>query len=181
VSGITERTKVITGEGRLRSPADLVREGALYQSREHEGWRDAMRRAENVRRRGVFAVIERTDPGRYDYASRRTGPDTYTLRWHADQECPDVMGAPRWDGREYAHNSHGPDGARWSAHAMASVLAGVTDYGGSLPVCARCVLLEVPAAELADGVMTGGTRQGTAHGRCLAAAIRPLQRLEMRA
>jgi hypothetical protein len=124
-------------------------EGALYQSREHEHWRDAMRRAENVRRLGVFAVIERTDPGRYDYASRRHGSDTHTLCWHADQDCPDAASKQRWDGQGYAHNSHGPDGARWSAHSIASVLIGVTEYGGNLPVCSRCVLAEVPAGELA--------------------------------
>ena len=102
-----------------------------------------------MRRRGVFAVIERTDPGRYDYASRRNAPDTHTLCWHADQDCPGAAGRQRWDGQGYAYNSHGPDGARWSAHAIASVLAGVREYGGSLPVCARCVLLEAPAGELA--------------------------------
>lgn len=121
-------------------------EGTLYQSRELEHWQDAMRRAENVRHRGVFAVIERTDPGRYDYASRRNGPDTHTLRWHAGQDCPDAAGMRRWDGKGYAHNSHGPDSEQWSAHSIASVLIGVTEYGGSLPVCGRCVLLEAPAA-----------------------------------
>jgi len=124
------------------------REGTLYQSREHEHWRDAVRRAENVRRRGVFAVIERTYPGRYDYARRGNGPDTHMLRWHADADCPDAAGKERWDGQGHPIDAHGPDGARWSAHAIASVLIGVTEYGGSLPVCARCVLLEAPAREL---------------------------------
>ena len=124
-------------------------EGTLYQSREHEGWREAIRRAENVRRRGVFAVIDRTDPGRYDYATRRNTADTHTVIWHTDAECPDAAAKQRWDGQGYVRNSHGPDGARWSAHAIASVLAGVTEYGTSLPVCARCVLAEAPTGELA--------------------------------
>jgi len=117
-------------------------EGTLYQTREHENWRDAVRRAENVRRHGVFAVIERTDPGRYDYGYRRNVPDTHTLRWHTGQNCPDAAGMPRWDGRGHVHNSSGPGYEPWSALLFADVLIGRIEYGGSLPVCARCVLFE---------------------------------------
>ena len=44
--------------GRPRAGPLDHREGELYQTREHEGWRENIHREENVRRRGVYAVVD---------------------------------------------------------------------------------------------------------------------------
>ena len=110
-------------------------EGTLYQSGECRNWREGIRRAENVRRRGVYAVIDRNEQ-RWN---------TKTLHWHADQECPAAEGKERWDGQEYAADSD------WDAWRIADVMVGRVQLASPGPFCPRCVLLEAapePAREL---------------------------------
>lgn len=118
-------------------------EGELFQSTEGNGWRDAVRRAENVRARGIYPVIEHTEPGRYDYCSRRNAPDTHTVVWHADPECPDAAGKARYDGEGHARNYHGPDYSAWTPGDVARALMGLIQVGSSpTPFCARCIMLD---------------------------------------
>jgi hypothetical protein len=107
------------------------REGELYQTREHEGWRENIRRAENVRRRGVYAVVNR------EYESRSwTGRGTpwKDIAWHADPQCPAAEGSPEWD-----------------VHTAVDVLTGRVNRQVPSSFCKTCIMLEAgaePAREL---------------------------------
>lgn len=118
------------------------RAGELFQSGEGNGWREAVRRAENVRARGIFPVIEHTEPGRYDYISRRNLADTHTVVWHADRACPAAEGKELFGG-DQARNYRGPDYAVWTAADVARALMGLVRVGSSpTPFCARCIMLD---------------------------------------
>lgn len=118
------------------------REGELFESAEGNGWRDAVRRAENVRARGIYPVIEYTEAGSYDYTSRCTRPGTHTVVWHADPGCPDAEGKERFTG-DSARNYRGPDYAVWTPGDVARALTGLIQVGGSpTPFCARCIMLD---------------------------------------
>jgi len=121
-------------------------EGTLYQSRECEGWRDGIRRAENVRRRGVFPVVES------EYASRSwSGPGTtwQNVVWHTDPGCPRAAGKARYDGTGCAHGTTGPDYATWTAASIADVMVGRMQLSSPGPFCATCIMLE-PATDPAQ-------------------------------
>jgi hypothetical protein len=112
------------------------REGELYQTREGEGWREGIRRAENVRRRGVFAVVDS------EYTSSSwmgRGETRKFLAWHADRECPAAGGKPRDDSTE------------WDVNAMVDVLTGRVNHQVPSSFCKHCIMLEAapaPAGEL---------------------------------
>lgn len=110
------------------------REGELHQTREHEGWRENIRRAENVRRRGVFAVVDS------EHASRSwmgRGETWKNVMWHADQDCPAAEGKPRDDDSE------------WDVHAIVDVLVGRVNRQVPSSFCKHCIMLEdAPAREL---------------------------------
>jgi hypothetical protein len=115
------------------------REGELFQSGECAGWRDGIRRAENVRRRGIFAVVDS------EYTSRSwSGPGTVwkTLTWHADPDCPQAAGKPRDDGAGCAHGRSGPGYGDWDVHSMVDVLTGRVHLPSPPPFCSHCVMLE---------------------------------------
>jgi hypothetical protein len=81
-------------------------EGQFFESGECSNWRDGIRRAENVRRRGVFPVVDS------ELTSRSwSGPSTTwkNVIWHADPDCPLAAGKDRYDGTGYAHGTTGPD------------------------------------------------------------------------
>ena len=121
-------------------------EGVLFQSNEGSGWRNAVRRAENVRARGIYPVVESTEAGRYDYTYRKPRRGTHTVVWHADPECPDAAGKARYDGEGYARNYHHDSGV-WTAYDVACVLMGLEQIGCSpTPFCARCVMLDTSLA-----------------------------------
>jgi hypothetical protein len=109
-------------------------EGDLHQTREHEGWHEAIRRAENVRRRGVYAVVDS------EYTSRSwSGPGTTwkNVAWHTDQDCPAADGKPRDDSTE------------WDVHAIVDVLTGRVNRQVPSSFCQHCIMLEdAPAREL---------------------------------
>jgi hypothetical protein len=115
------------------------REGQLFQSGECAGWREGIRRAENVRRRGVFAVVDREDVSR-----SWSGPGTAwkTLTWHSDPDCPAAAGKPRDDGTGCAHGRSGPGYGDWTVHRVVDVLIGRAQLSSPPPFCARCVMLE---------------------------------------
>jgi hypothetical protein len=121
------------------------REGELFQTREGEGWREGIRRAENVRRRGVYAVVDREDTSR-----SWAGPGTTwkTLTWHADPGCPQAAGKPRDDGTGCAHNRQGPGLGQWDVHSVVDVLTGRAQLSSPPPFCGVCIMLE-DAAEAA--------------------------------
>lgn len=112
------------------------REGELYQTREHDGWRDSIRRAENVRRHSVFAVVNR------EYESRSwmgRGTPWKDIAWHADPQCPAAEGKPRDDSSE------------WDVPAIVDVLTGRVNHQVPSSFCKHCIMLEVadaPAREL---------------------------------
>jgi hypothetical protein len=119
-----------------KSLRDGFPEGALYQSGECADWRQGIRRAENVRKRGIYAVVL-TEPMRDG-----SGPYTaYSYRcWHSDPDCPEAAGLKR-DER---------DGS-WTPGRIVDVLVGREQHRGPLPFCPRCVMLEdspEPAREL---------------------------------
>jgi hypothetical protein len=108
------------------------REGELCQTREHEGWR------ENVRRRGVFAVVNR------EYESRSWaggGTPWRDIAWHADPQCPAAEGKPRDDSTE------------WDVYAVVDVLTGRVNRQVPSSFCKHCIMLE-PAAEAARELVT---------------------------
>ena len=112
-------------------------EGTLYQSGECSNWRDGIRRAENVRKRGVYAV-ELTDPMR-----DRSGPySAYSYHcWHSDPDCPEAAGKERTE----------RVGGGWGLARIVDVLIGREQHSGALPFCPRCIMLEPqpePAREL---------------------------------
>jgi hypothetical protein len=126
------------------------REGELYQTREHEGWRDGIRRAENVRRRGVFAVVDS------EHTTRSwSGPGTTwkTLTWHCDPDCPQAAGKPRDDGDGCAHGRSGPGYGTRDVHSITDVLVGRAQLASPPPFCSACIMLE-PAAEPARELVT---------------------------
>jgi hypothetical protein len=116
-------------------------EGMLYQSGECAGWRDAIRRAEHVRRHGLYAVVTQTEKGSYDHWSRRQRPDTRFVSWHSDPECPSAARYERWDGEGFAYHSTGPDGETWTPATAADVLVGRVQYASDPPFCGQCVML----------------------------------------
>jgi len=121
-------------------------EGELFQSTEGDGWRNAVRRAENVRSRGIFPVIEYTERGQYDYTTRQTRPGTHTVVWHTDQDCPDAAGKERFTG-DSARNYRSPDYAVWTPADVARALMGLVQIGCSpTPFCARCIMRDTSLA-----------------------------------
>jgi hypothetical protein len=119
------------------------REGQLFQSGECAGWRDGIRRAENVRRRGIFAVVDS------EYTTRSwSGPGTVwkTLTWHCDPDCPAAAGKPRDDGDGCAHGRSGPGYGDWDVHSVADVLIGRVHLASPPPFCGACIMLEPAAA-----------------------------------
>jgi hypothetical protein len=119
------------------------REGELYETREHLGWRDALRRAENVRKRGIFAVVEgERQPwgySRYDYGKREMDK---VISWHADTDCPLAEGKPRDDGSGYSPDRSGPGYGDWNALTAADVLIGRTNHQVPSSFCKHCIMLE---------------------------------------
>lgn len=107
------------------------REGELYQTREQEGWREGIRRAENVRRRGVFAVVD----GEYTSRSWMGRGETWkNIAWHADPQCPAAEGKPRDDSSE------------WDVHAVVDVLTGRVNRQVPSSFCRHCIMLEASDA-----------------------------------
>jgi hypothetical protein len=138
------------------------REGQLHETREHAGWRAAIRAAETVRAHGMFAVVEKVykrqngwgytslghDRGRYDAKYE----DDVTVEWHSDPDCELAAGKERFTG-EHAHGMTGPGYATWMPGLAAQVLVGTVEYCGQVPFCPRCIMLE-PAAEPARELVT---------------------------
>jgi hypothetical protein len=125
------------------------REGDLFQSTEGDGWRDAVRRAENVRRHGMYAVVKETytAPGRM-YGPRET---RHVIEWHADPQCPHAAGKQRYDGtgEGYGIGWTGPGYETWNAMDATDVLIGRVQLSSPPPFCPRCIMLEPePAREL---------------------------------
>lgn len=118
-------------------------EGTLFQDRSGDRWRSRVRRAELIRRRGIFPVVERTTPGAYDYARRGVGPSEHMVVWHSDPDCPDAAEklAYREDegitARGYVNfGTYKP----WTAYDVARLIMGLDQIGSSpTPFCARCV------------------------------------------
>jgi hypothetical protein len=108
-------------------------EGTLYQSGECAGWRDGIRRAENIRRRGVYAVVD----SEYTSRSGGWGPATTwtTVKWHCDPDCPGAAGKPLDDGT-------GPGYGDWDVHSITDVLVGRVHLPSAPPFCAQCIMLE---------------------------------------
>jgi len=120
-------------------PAWKYPAGTLY--RVADNWRDRIRRAENVRRRGVYPVVQETrkDPGyRREITWRR-----YVI-WHADTECPDAQGKERFDGSGESDGYwHTFRGNPWDAGTIARLIMGLETTGRSpTPFCARCIALD---------------------------------------
>ena len=116
-------------------------EGQLYQDDGWAaGWRDEIRRAENVRRRGVYPVVREVIKGSSWGYSRGRDTDRKVIEWHADPECPDAAGKDRDDG----------EGAAWdrgvTVNDVVDVLTHRVQTSGTPPYCKRCIMLE-PAPE----------------------------------
>jgi hypothetical protein len=93
--------------------------------------RDAVRRADNVRTRGVYAVV--------DFESRSALNDEVMQKWHkwhADPQCPDA------DGKERDSNPY-PAYDVWS---VVDILIGRAHPASPPPFCARCIYLTDPGA-----------------------------------
>jgi hypothetical protein len=126
------------------------REGELYQSGERSNWREGIRRAENVRRRGVFAVVHETltKTSGWGWGEQR---DEKVIRWHADPDCPHAAGRPRDDGTGLAYGRTGLNYSTWDTLTIADVLVGRVQWASEPPFCKHCIMLEVadaPAREL---------------------------------
>lgn len=126
------------------------KEGDLFQSREGEGWREAIRRAENVRKRGIYAVVQETYTVPLSYGSRETHQP---LMWHADPGCPDAAGKERDDGKDghegYRIDRYAPTdagGGIWDVNSVTDVLTGRVHLSSPPPFCSRCVMLEPESA-----------------------------------
>ena len=126
------------------------REGELFESRECSGWRDGIRRAENVRKHGIFPVVDSESVTR-----SWSGPGTVwkTVSWHADPECPLAAGKTRDDGVGCAHGRSGPGYGDWDVNTAADVLVGRVPWASQPPFCSHCIMLE-PAAETARELVT---------------------------
>src|SRR5262245_50002277 len=89
------------------------------------GWaRDAVRRADNVLARGIYAVIDRVD-------------ETWQWKrhvWHTDPQCPDA------DGKERDSNPY-PAYDVWS---VVDILIGRHQPASPPPFCGRCIYLTEP-------------------------------------
>jgi hypothetical protein len=103
------------------------REGELYQTREHEGWREAIRRAENVRCRGVFAVVDSEHTSR---SWTGCGETWKKVMWHADPQCPAAEGKSR------------DDDPTWNVHTIADVLVGRVNVQVPSSFCKHCIMLD---------------------------------------
>lgn len=117
-------------------PGDVVavkvRGGELSQLPQYPaGWaRDAIRRAENLRRHGsLYATVEQvTETWSWSYTRR----ETYrTLSWHCDAGCPEAAGKER-DDRQPA----------CSVREAVAILIGETHPAVSPRFCTHCVYLE---------------------------------------
>jgi hypothetical protein len=120
------RNPVIVRRHGRKFPLDH-REGELYQTREHEGWREAIRRAENVRRRGIFAVVDSEHTSR-SWMGR--GETWKNIAWHAAPQCPAAEGKRRDDSRE------------WDVHSIVDVLTGRVNRQVPSSFCQHCIMLE---------------------------------------
>ncbi len=124
------------------------REGTLYQSGECRDWRMAIRRAENVRKRGIYAVVHETytAPAAWGYGRRET---RQPLMWHADPECPGAEGKERDDGKD-GHGAY-RIGRGWTVSRVTDVLAGRVHEASPPPFCPRCIMLQPePARQLVE-------------------------------
>jgi hypothetical protein len=119
-------------------------DGQLVQEKWWANWRDEIRRAENVRRRGIYAVVTEVLQGGYSSWSSGPRPETKVLRWHADPDCPDAAGLERDDGEGTAYHRDGPGySGPWNPTTAADVLVGRVSAGGTMPpFCKHCILLE---------------------------------------
>ena len=123
-------------------------EGALYQPQTYPAghWSRLIRAAENVRRRGVFAVVHEERLGWTGGQYGNRVPEK-VIRVHTDPACPDAEGKPADDGKGYAVMRNAKDGDPWTVNAVVDVVIGRVDMHGSHPFCPRCVMLEdSPAA-----------------------------------
>lgn len=120
---------VIRWSGRKRAGEPAP--GDLFESSECQDWRTVIRRAENVRKRGVYAVVLPEPP--------RTGSAPYeaysSVQWHCDPDCPLAAGRERADR---------PGG--WTLHRIVDVLVGRERFNGEPPFCRHCIMLD-PDAE----------------------------------
>jgi hypothetical protein len=104
-----------------------------------EAARLATQRAENVRQRGVYSVVQDTRPVRGSWPARTEN----VYRWHADPDCPDAAGKDRAAGSD-------PFG-RYSARGVLAMLTGETTEGNSPSwLCRRCVWLDPQAEHCTD-------------------------------
>lgn len=122
---------------KLPSPRDRERGCGLASIASYPAsWaRDAVRRAENVRRHGsIFAVIDRsyeTWTG-YTYSQRRE--IRHELSWHCDPSCPDAAGKER-----------DPERETWPVRDVIAILIGERHPAVSPRFCNRCIYLSEPA------------------------------------
>lgn len=135
------------------------REGDLFQGTEGEGWRERIHRAENVRKRGIYAVVHETYtvPRSYGYGSRETHQP---LMWHCDPDCPEAADKERDDEKDghegYRIGRHAPSdagGGTWTVNTVTDVLVGRVHLSSPPPFCPRCIMLE-PAPETARELVT---------------------------
>jgi hypothetical protein len=120
------------------------REGELFETREWSSWRDGIRCAENVRCRGVFAVVHETlaKTSGWGWGERR---EEKIVRWHADPDCPEAAGKPRDDGTGLAYGRTGPNYGPWDTLTIADVLVGRVHLASEPPFGKHCIMLGVPA------------------------------------
>ena len=138
------------------SPSDavLIRRAGKRDYRDTEGtffevptvWHEMIRRAENVRSRGIFPVIERTEQSyRSDFRGFRESVPEHTVVWHTDPECPGAAGKQAFtsDRDGHARGYFTPDYRPWDPFEVARVLMGLVTIGCSpTPFCATCILLD---------------------------------------
>lgn len=115
-------------------------EGDLYQADGWgAGWRDGIRRAENVRKRGIYPVVQDVIKSGYSSWSGGRRPDEKIIRWHADPDCPVAAGGVRDDGQGFAYDRD------WDINQVVDVLVGRRQVGGQPPFCGQCIMLDAPA------------------------------------
>ena len=129
-------------------------EGQLYEETGWQGWREEIRRAENVRRRGLYPVVTETFTSSGYYSPRDPHK---VVRWHADPQCPDAAGLEPDDGKGAAYGRDGNDGKPWTPLTATDALTGRVSYGGELPFCKHCIMLEPRPEPAGDTPAYAGT------------------------
>lgn len=118
------------------------REGDLY---EVAGYADRARanvlRAEEIRRRGIYPVLDYVSEGYWNHRDRRREDGRAYVKWHSDPDCPLAEGKERYDRQRHGYAAgyycgEWPGRCGWTPIDVAISLTRGKDDGS---LCTACI------------------------------------------